>query len=330
MLPRRVLFLGLAATCALTTAVACGGGSPSGASPVAQATPDTGLPVGALLEVVSGETSAPVAGARVTIGLRTYQSDGAGRFVLAEAAAYGTYVDVVAAGFLDRQTLLRRSASTRFVLWPDTTLSTSLGKRPFDQHYTASLVYTSSAESVAGNTPLRRLPRSATQAIVALSEELRLDDDANANHELAVNAINETLNGRFTYVLSPSRPSTGIIFEARVDASEATCANRAFAFAQVTTQGGEITGGRIVYCGLRLATRAVVLHEIGHTAGLFHSVATEDVMYPYIHTYSAHQFRQAETLALSLLFERPGGNRFPDNDRGVTASGRQTTTIVCP
>lgn len=322
MLPRRLQYLGLAVTCALTAA-ACGGGSPTGATPVARATPDTGLSAGTVMEVVSGETSGPVAGARVTMGPRTYQTDGGGRILVAESVPYGTYVDVVASGFLDRQTLVRREG-TRFVLWPDT----YLGKAAFDQAYTASIVYTSSSETVPGNTPLRRLPRSATQAVVVLSDELRANEYANPNHVLAVNELNATLGGRFTYLLAPSRPASGIVFEARSDLSESLCAsNSALAFARVTLQSGEITGGQIVYCGVRMATTHIALHELGHTAGLFHSLDVADVMHPY--RTAAERFSRGEALALSLLFERPGGNRFPDNDRSASAAARETVTIVC-
>jgi hypothetical protein len=41
------------------------------------------------------------------------------------------------------------------------------------------------------------------------------------------------------------------------------------------------------------------------------------------------RFTRAESLTLNMLFERPGGNRFQDNDRDATAAGSGTRTIVC-
>ncbi len=32
---------------------------------------------------------------------------------------------------------------------------------------------------------------------------------------------------------------------------------------------------------------------------------------------------------MSMLFERPGGNRFQDNDRDVAAAASGTRTVVC-
>lgn len=308
----------------------CGGGAtpsaPSAPSaPPAAATPTTSLPAGTVFELVSGDTTQPVAGAAVTIGARSYTSDASGRVVLAESATSGAALAVVAAGFLDRETLVRSNAGQRIVLWPQTTW----GRRGLTPEYTQTLVYTDTADgSTPGASPLRRLSRSATQVTIVLSQELRLDDMAQQSHHLAVAATNDALGGRATYVLADSRPPSGLVIEARLDPSESLCTSKtALAFTRLSLQGGEITSAQIVYCGLQWASTAIALHEIGHSAGFRHSFDRLDVMYPYNRTQEA--FGLNERLLLWMLFERPGGNRFPDNDREVAPAVRETVTIVC-
>ena len=41
-------------------------------------------------------------------------------------------------------------------------------------------------------------------------------------------------------------------------------------------------------------------------------------------------FGDRESLAMQLLLERRGGNRFPDSDRDVSTSAERTLTIACP
>jgi hypothetical protein len=311
-------------------AVGCGGGSaptsPSGRSPVAAPTPDPGLAAGAAFELISGDTSAAVVGATVTIGTRTYTSDASGRVVLAESVAYGTSMTVLAPDFLDRETRVRRNASLRIVLWPRTTW----GRRGVTPEYTQNLVYTESTEgSPLGASPLRRLGPSVTQVTLVLSPEVRLDDHAQESHQLAIPAMNDALGGRVTYRISDARPSTGVVFDVSVNPSDSVCASRVVAYTRVTLQGGNITGGQIVYCRLTGATTSTVLHEIGHTAGLGHSTDGLDVMYRFTQNYSSEAFSLNERLMLWMLFERLGGNRFPDNDRDVSSAARETVTIAC-
>src|SRR5262245_34282765 len=86
----------------------CGGGgssSPTAASgpPAAVATPPpSGWPVGTKVELVDGETGAPVDGTVIVAG----NSMPAGS-ALASAAAVGATVDVAVPGYLPRQTLVR-------------------------------------------------------------------------------------------------------------------------------------------------------------------------------------------------------------------------------
>lgn len=308
---------------------ACGGSPPSAPStPTPVATPDaSALAAGTALTVVSGEDGEAVAGARIVVAGRTYEADSRGQVTLAERTPFGSFVDVVALGFLDRQTLIRRGGSPRFVLWPR---ANALGIR---EAYTIEIVYTAAAvePSPAGSSALRRPRLGTTQAFVVLSEDIRQDDRANRAHQAAVATLNAALEGRIVYSLATSRPAAGVVFEARVNADAALCADgRILAYTSVTLQSAEITGGQIVYCGLDVARTATAAHELGHTLGLQHSPDHRELMFRYSDGSQNTEFSKREALVMALMLERRGGNRFPDNDRDVPAGATGTLTIVCP
>ncbi len=305
----------------------CGGSSPT--APVPTATPDpTALVAGTTLSVVSGENGQSVGGAKVVIAGRSYAADAGGQVTLGERAPFGSLVDVTASGFLDRQSLIRRSGSTRFVLWPRRTAS------GIDENYTMVLVYTSGGvESPSpGTSPLRRLRLGTTQVSLVPSPEIQQDGQAREAHEAAVATLNAAVAGRVVYAVAPSRPQTGIAFDTRVDPKEGLCASdsRVLAFTSLTLQSSEIVGGELVFCGLSSARTSTVTHELGHTFGLQHSPDERDLMSAvYQPGFSRTAFSASETLTMSLMMERRGGNRFPDNDRDLPATATSTLTIVC-
>lgn len=309
---------GTALVCALA---ACGGGESSLSAPTAVATPETGLPAGAGFEVV-GPSGDPIPGARVSVGSQTYGTDAAGQFSLREGAPWGSLVDVVAPGFLDRQTMLRREGSRRIVLWPRTT-------KYVDESYTMELVYTSGAlgSGSGGANPLQRVRRGTTEAVVVPSSDILADDRAMQAHFDAVAALNLALDGRLTYSVSATRPSSGLVFEAKVDPTDPICVDRTLGYAQNSLRSGEIASGTIVYCRPEEVRFMLVAHELGHTVGLQHSPNVGDIMYRFIGR-AGNRFSPPETLIMGLLFERPGGNRYPDNDRDVAAASRETVTVV--
>jgi len=260
--------------------------------------------------------------------LTTWAADAGGQVTLGERAPFGSLVDVTASGFLDRQSLIRRSGSTRFVLWPRRTAS------GIDENYTMVLVYTSGGvESPSpGTSPLRRLRLGTTQVSLVPSPEIQQDGQAREAHEAAVATLNAAVAGRVVYAVAPSRPQTGIAFDTRVDPKEGLCASdsRVLAFTSLTLQSSEIVGGELVFCGLSSARTSTVTHELGHTFGLQHSPDERDLMSAvYQPGFSRTAFSASETLTMSLMMERRGGNRFPDNDRDLPATATSTLTIVC-
>ena len=290
-------------------------------------TPDPALATGATLSVVSGENGQAIGGARLVVAGRTYDANTLGQVTLAERAPFGSFVDVVAPGFLDRQTLIRQAADTRFVLWPRTTTS------GLTESYTTEIVYTAGTATPvpSGSSPLRRLRQGTTQVFVVVSEEIRMDDRAHLAHQEGVAMLNTALADRAVYALAPTRPATGVVFESRVDPADPVCTEneRILAFTVLNLQGGETTGGRVVFCGLDAARKEIVAHELAHTVGLQHSPDARELMARFYTPNSHRDFGSLEILSMSLLFERRAGNRFPDNDRDLPASGRGTVTIVC-
>jgi len=302
-----------------------GGGSPHAPSAVATPPPNA-LAAGTSVSMVSGENQKPVAGARVILAGREYTSDAAGQVTLAEAVSFGSLVDVVVAGFLSRQTTLRSSGGTPFVLWPRATTS------GLDEDFTAQIVYTwaTSDPPAHGTTPLERPREGTTQAVVSLSQQILDDGAAHQAHAQAVDDLNAWLGSRMRYVLAGTPPASGVVFVARVDPADAECADgtRAYFLGDYNPRG-EITGGEVVYCSLDVARSATVSHELGHSVGLQHSYGRSELMTPFFSRSRNTGFSAREGLVMNLLFERRAGNMFPDSDRAVSGAAMRSRKIVC-
>jgi Matrixin len=314
----RPRFLGAALPLLSAIAAACGGGGGrSPAAPTVTATPVPGLAAGSTLSLVSAENGAPVGSVTVTIAGRSYKSDAAGQVRLEQAAELGTFVDLVAPGMLDRQTLVRTSEST-FSLWPRTTAT------GVDENYTAVLVYTSAgggARAATGAEALMRLPAGTSTVALVISAEILADGAAHDAQATAVANINAANGSGVRYSLTSELPPTGVAFELSVAPSDEGCNDRVLAFTEARVRRGEIASGRIVYCSMDYARdSAITTHEVGHTFGLQHSPLRQDVMYATYEDNSNPDFSPREATIMHLMSQRRSGNRFPDSDRGASAS----------
>jgi hypothetical protein len=306
---------------------ACGGGSgtqPSRVGGVATpaATPlPTGIAAGTALQIASGETGEAIDGATVAIGGQTFTSVG-GRVTLTDRVALRAEVTVAASGMLERRTLVRDVNTTRFTLWPERSPT------GMDPDFTQNIVYS----HPDGPGPLRRLARGITRVVVIPSEALRGDLEMQA-HQEAADRVTAASGGQVVYVLGAERPASGSGYvETRIGGSEDTLCNQAnvLGFDQDFTRNGEIVHSLIVYCDPGSARNAVVSHEMGHTFGLHHSPEKGELMYAFFNGHGAVEFSAREGLEMRLMLQRPGGNVYPDDDRGVSSAGATATyTTIC-
>ena len=308
-------------------AARCGGQSVP-TSPGALATPAPAIPTGTSLSVVSGETGQPVAGATVAVGGRSYQTDGSGRVALAEGVSLNVPVQIDSADFLTRHTLFRSAETTVFSLWPRTTAS------GLNEHYTASIVYTSasiSAPSAVGELALTRLPPTTRQVVLVLSPETA--SESATEHQDACERMTAATGGQLLYAVAAERPTApGVtVFDVRIDPQDEACAGAVRAQTRFSTRLGEIQGGTIIYCSRSIARSSTVAHELGHTFGLRHSPFPEELMYGGFSAFRARVFGPRELLVMSLMRGRRAGNRFPDYDREAlgTLGGREEIVILC-
>ena len=299
----------------------CGGDRPS--APSLPPSPPPAYPPGTTLTVVSGETEQPVGGASVSLGGRNYQTDPSGRVSLAEGVIAGTPLEIESAAFLTRHTLVRSAGTTRFSLWPRATPS------GISEHYTATLVYTSTSEGAGvGAAVLQRLSAGTSHVALVLSPELQV---ASGEHQSAADMMTAASGGRVLYTLASERPpgSGIVVFDVRLDPQDSFCAN-ARGVTYVQTAANEIRGGRIVYCLLEAARSPTVAHELGHSFGLRHSPDPQDLMGVPFSRFRRPQLGPRELLIMSLMLQRPGGNRFPDYDREAQVSlGGEEVVFVC-
>ncbi len=316
------------AAVAVALVTACGGGGRSPSTPSGPVAVDDGsIPAGAAVLVVDGETGAPVPGAHVVLGGTSLAADANGQVALPQRVPAGTPIDILAPETLDRQTLLRNRASLRLTLWPRSSSTTGL-----DEHTTATLVYTLTGEdAVLGAASMRRPLFGQQTVTVTLSAELQADPEAVAAHEAGVALLTAATGGQVSYLLGPPSGNTSSLsILARYDPSDTGCGKTIRGFAENNVRNGEVVSTRIVYCVPDAPKSSTVHHELGHAFGLRHSPHPEDLMYRFFTSRRRTGFSPRETLAMSLMLQRRGENRFPDDDR-ATASGAASVleTAVC-
>ncbi len=301
----------------------CGGGAPAPTSP--SITNPTPTPTPLVLSVIAGDTDRAMPGAQVIVAGVSYTTDAAGQ-VRPTDAPVGASIDIIAQGYLDRQTQVRTGSEglSRFTLWPRQPLS------QFNEDYTKTLVYTSSTFGSEGTpSALRRLGTSSTQVRVVLPADLALDTTSAAYHQLAADHMNTAVEGRFRYTVGTSPVAGSLNVPVAVNPSGASCSGTVAAYASVgTSSAGVITSVSITYCEARWARNGrVILHEMAHTIGLRHSAIRGDIMGP---AANIDLFNDRELLIMRLMYQRPGGNTFPDNDRATAGvSSPREETIVC-
>ena len=277
-----------------------------------------------LLVLVSGETGAPVAGARLRAGGREYAANDAGQVVV---AAHSSELDIDAADYLERQTML--PPSRRLSLWP------RRSPTGLDEEATARLVYGCPApECPGGAQPLARL-RKGLAALVP-SREIQADRAAMAAFEEAAQRLSDATAGEVALqVVTVGRPGVTTV-TATVDGEDPSILSmRAGAVTRrEQTSRSEVVRASITFRSLALARRTpLVLHELGHVFGLGHSGHRGDVMWTGPEIYSRADYSARERLTIALMLQRDPGNRYPDDGRGaLRARGVEalsTTVISC-
>jgi hypothetical protein len=313
-------------------ASACGGDTGSGPSAVSSPTTLGPVSVG----VVSGETEAPVAGARVVVAGAEYVTNVQGQVTVPGGADASALVDLVATGFFDRQTQLsRRDGAGRFTVWP------RQSPTGLSEAFTSEVVYTTAAMGVPvvpGAAVLTRWAASVTGVDVVYlgpgdsPAYLAFSARALDTQRAALDELTNGSNGRVVY--RPPRPTSGQAapgggrVELRILPEHEACLSSRDIWGVASVAEGEIVFATVTYCHLRAAEDlGLSVHELGHTFGLRHSSDASDVMRAF--GRRVDHLSSRERLVMLLMLQRPGGNRFPDNDRSARTASTAAREVGC-
>lgn len=297
----------------------CSDDGPSGPSTTPSAT-TTIVPASTVFTVVSGETGEPVAGAAVTVGGQTLETEGSGQ-VDAGDISIGVNVGVVAEGFLDRQTVYRGPTESRLVLWPETS---DTGLTP---EITRRLVYSGFGEdAVQGELSLSRFPVDET-IVVLVDPEIPEDPRVDRIVEDSVDAMRAALHDRMTFTITRTRPSSGIVWHVRINPDSVS--SEFIAITRWTFLGSERASAEISFRSLPdfVENGRLLTNMLGTAFGLHDSDKPSDRMFFDWWRRQPNNFSPREGLIMRMMLERRAGNRWPDNDRSLGASSLRTTNV---
>jgi hypothetical protein len=310
---------------------ACGDGGSSGPSPASPAGNVT-------FRVVSGETDQPVAGARFVVNGTELTTNDQGEVVVDGDVPPDSHLDIIASGFLDRQTFFRPD-ETRLTLWPRTSSS------GLHEEFTRRLVYVSPSDDESVQE-LRR-PAPGTSAIqVAPSEQIQGVPIYMEALTDVVARMTDATGISYGLVTEPPTAPTHITIEIESGLeTDPWCTSYGVAYRDGWG------GGRIVLCHgtfhpdsplshLNRDRRDrtyywaanILAHEMGHLFGLgnYYVEGAEGLM--GFGALSVNEgivdFSDRERLVIRLMLQRRAGNRFPDNDRGVYSQAHRATIFI--
>ncbi len=247
-------------------------------------------------------TGNPVAGADVVVAGTAYTTGADGTITLSAPAAAAATMDVSAAGYLDRVTVV--GSATTVTVWQIPTGA--------DANFVRQLAYN------RGGTPEVLWRPSAAAIYLQLTGELASDPQVRAAHVQAAAMASALTEGRVRVELGNSVAGAGL-FTVLLNSS-----NPGTATTYLTQSGGTIQGGRMEYTTSAAArTVRVIAHELGHVLGFGH--APSGLMCPSACGVDA--FGPWERDVFVSMWQRPPGTAPPDNDRVVVARSQASTGV---
>ena len=265
------------------------------------------------MSVVSGQTGAAVAGARITIGGVEKSTSASGTVTLDRDFNDGALVDISASGFLTRQTMLRDGVEPVFTLMPTD------GTTGITEDFIFDVLY---HDSTGDNRHMMRIRPDTASVYFVPTEQIRNDPRAIATVRDAVSELNTIVQGETTFLVERQAPAGSVSFDLIIDPNELP--EGVIGQARRDFSGWNIVGGTVIFDSLETVRSSATHHELGHMIGLGHSDSRADVMYPF-QRRTVETFAPRERLGIRLINQRPAFNQQPDNDRPAGDARTQAT-----
>jgi hypothetical protein len=266
----------------------------------------------AALTITNGETDQAISGAQVTIAGRPFSSDASGQFAAPEPVLPDAPLEIVASGFIKRETLTR--TDTRFALWPD--------RGGFPAGFTQELVYHTTFVQDG------KLSRPTSGVFIVFSPEV--DGEAQAAMRDAAALLTAASGGRIPFSVGAAPPGAPTI-TVKIEPGNAFFAQNpgAAAVAGVPFLGNVIGGaGTLSFKDNSVShIKSLAAHELGHHFGLGHPGSMPAMMNPAVDP-NRSDYTDAEKAAIKLMAQRRPGNAFPDNDRAVVGANLRRGVVV--